>query len=433
VTRIDLRSRPNEHISYSGRALLVTDLTGSITGEGREGFYFENTRLLSHDQVMVDGKALKPVAASPVGGAGFLAYLQVPKLRRVPKNSVVVTVARFLDAGMRVELRIENYAAHAPACFDLAVHLAADFADILETKGKRQQSAAVAATWDDRRQELVLRYAHPQLDRAVAIRVEQTPAPVRYNDGALVVSLDLAAHQQVELQLAVEPIFDGKRLPAPRTLFDDSATALGCVRQQLRSEMPALRTTNATVARAWQTATDDLASLPLGVEPGPAAPIAGIPTYQQIFGRDMLTIGWQALLATPTIVRDALRLGARHDAGGQQMAGVRRDRTDLLFIGAQRQRVEASVFHPKRLVEAALQGVRLAEQLQRISSVASHKEGERYLPQTRIPIRLQFACRDRIGDDRALLVDDRIARVLPSLVLDSMLRAGDIFDEAVAV
>jgi len=35
-----------------------------------------------------------------------------------------------------------------------------------------------------------------------------------------------------------------------------------------------------------------------------------LPLYQQFFGRDMLTIGWQAVLAMPTMLRDALRLNA---------------------------------------------------------------------------------------------------------------------------
>jgi glycogen debranching enzyme len=56
----------------------------------------------------------------------------------------------------------------------------------------------------------------------------------------------------------------------------------------------------------------DLAALPLGEPPGPAAPIAGLPVYQQIFGRDTLTVSWQALLAGPTMLRDSLRLNAAH-------------------------------------------------------------------------------------------------------------------------
>src|SRR5690606_39915294 len=41
-------------------------------------------------------------------------------------------------------------------------------------------------------------------------------------------------------------------------------------------------------------------------------PIAGLPVYQHLFGRDTLTVSWQALLAGPTMLRDSLRLNAAH-------------------------------------------------------------------------------------------------------------------------
>jgi len=52
------------------------------------------------------------------------------------------------------------------------------------------------------------------------------------------------------------------------------------------------------------------ATLPYGLPDAPAAPIAGLPPYLQFFGRDTLTIGWQSLMATPALVRDALRANA---------------------------------------------------------------------------------------------------------------------------
>ena len=309
--RIELRARAGQHFVYGGRALLVTNLDGWVTGRGIEGFYVEETRLLSRDELAAGGQPLKLVAASPVGGDGFLAHAEVPHLPNVPGQAVYVAVARRVGEGMREELRVENYHAREAARFDLAVRLAADFADLMEAKeGRRQQTGTVEARWDDDRRELVFRYGHPDLDRAVAVRVERAPAPPRYEDGALVVSLALRPHEAVELHLAVEPIFDGRRRNAPRRVFAGPAAPLDGVRQRLRDEAPVLTTTNATVARAWQTAIVDLASLPLGLDPGPAAPIAGLPLYQQFFGRDTLTIAWQALLAMPTMMRDTLRLNA---------------------------------------------------------------------------------------------------------------------------
>ncbi len=310
MTGGELRTRASQRFAYSGRSLLIANSDGDITGQEAEGFYVEDTRLLWRDELTADGIPLTPVVAAPAGGDGFLAYALVPESACVPARSVYVEVARTVGDGLRTELRVENYHAREVARFELAIHLAADFADINETtSGRRQQTAEVTTSWDAQRQELVFRYCHPQLDRAVAIRVERAPAPVRFEDGALIIALALPPHRPVELHLVVEPIFDQQRRSAPLA-FGAPTSDLSRVRQRLRDEVPTLVTTNATVARAWRTATEDLASLPLGLDPGLAAPIAGIPLYQHFFGRDTLTIAWQALLAMPAMLGDALRLNA---------------------------------------------------------------------------------------------------------------------------
>ncbi len=317
--RVKLRARANHHFAYSGRCVLVTNLDGQVTGSRDEGFYAENTRLLSCDLVTVNGEPIKPVVASPVDGAALLAYFQIPQElvdlepqgSKLPEHALFVEHRRRVGEGLRSELRFTNYRAHAVASCELALHLDADFADILEAMhGQRQQQADVEREWNATRQELTLRYCHPDFQRAVAIRVEQVPGPLRYEDGALHVALDLHPHQSADLDLVVEPIIDGQRWSAPSAVFGGPSTELERVRQQLRDEIPALTTTNTSVALAWRTATRDLASLPLGMEQGPATPIAGIPLYQQFFGRDSLTIAWQALLAMPLMLRDALTANA---------------------------------------------------------------------------------------------------------------------------
>ena len=309
--RLALRARGSQHYAYSGRSLLVTNPDGAVTGGGEEGFYVENTRLLSREEFTVDGRSLTPAGVSPVGGAGFLAYFEIPEGPGVPAQAVYLELARFVDEGMRTVVRLRNYSAREAARFELAVHLAADFADSEEAKeGRRQQTAEIETAWHGARQELACRYRHPDLDRSVTVRVERSPDPARFEGGALVVPLDLPPRGTAEIDLAVEPVFDGRCRRVPPTTFDEAATPLGRVRQRLREETPRLATTNATVAQAWRTATADLATLPLGLPAGPAAPIAGLPLYQQFFGRDTLTIAWQALLAMPDMLRDTLRKNA---------------------------------------------------------------------------------------------------------------------------
>jgi hypothetical protein len=311
--RVSLRARSNQHFVYSGLSLLVVNLDGVITRSGSEGFYFENTRLLALDELRANGKPLSCIVASPVEGNSFLAYMAAAESDGIPAQSIYLEIARFLGEGLRTEIRLQNYSVRETARFELTLCLAADFADMEEAiQGKRQQQAPVDATWDDVRREVLFRYRHPDLNRSVAIRVEQSPAPVRWADDSLHFEVELQPHRPAEIHLSVEPIFDGARHRAPQGTFGAVASPLRRVQQQLQDEAPTLTTTNPTVARAWRTAVRDLASLPLGLEPGPATPIAGLPLYQQFFGRDTLTIAWQALLAMPRMMRDTLLANAAH-------------------------------------------------------------------------------------------------------------------------
>jgi glycogen debranching enzyme len=309
--RVELRPRPTERSCYSGRSLLVTNLDGWVAGSGLEGFYVDETRLLSRREVTISGMPLTGVATSPIGGTRLLSYAEAPEQPSVPAHAVYIEDACRVGDGLREELRFHNYSAREATSFELGIHLGADFADLFEAKdGTRQQTGPVETCWDAGRQELVFRYGHPGLDRAVAVRIESAPAPVRCEEATLLIPIDLAPREATEIHLVVEPIFDGVRRSAPDRFAGPSDEPLDRIRRQLGREAPALTTTNPTVARAWRTAVADLASLPLGLEGGPAAPIAGIPFYQQFFGRDMLTISWQALLALPSMMRDSLRLNA---------------------------------------------------------------------------------------------------------------------------
>jgi glycogen debranching enzyme len=229
----------------------------------------------------------------------------------VPERSVFVELTRFVGQGLRTESRVISHVPDGTVRVDLTVRLEADFADLEEAqRGSRQQIAEVSSTWDEERRELLFRYGHPALDRAVAIRVERRDGDVEFVNGSLVFPLALDPHEPVLIVLSVEPIFDGQRtVVGPRTFMSVPA-GLPRLRKRLADEAPVLTTTNSTVARAWSTAVEDLASLPLGLDEGPATPIAGLPLYQQFFGRDTLTTGWQALMAMPTMLRDTLRANA---------------------------------------------------------------------------------------------------------------------------
>lgn len=323
---ITLQTRANEPFIYSGQTIFITDRADAVA-DGVTGLWMESTRLLSRHLLSVHDMPLVPFAASATNSTRSLAYAEVPSGPGVPLQSVSVRIARAVSEGLREELHIENFACRVDATrretarFELAVQLAADFADLEEFDAGLQRTSqraddrdarrpGVETTWDTARGELRFRWQEAWLDRAVAVRVVACPTPPRWEGGALVFPLVLPPRGHAMIALSIEPIFAGVRRPAPVSVFGVDDTPLARTRETLRAGMARLTTMSPTVARAWQTAVDDLASLPLGLDPGPAAPSAGLPLYQQFFGRDTLTIGWQALLATPHLLHDALLLNA---------------------------------------------------------------------------------------------------------------------------
>jgi glycogen debranching enzyme len=305
----DLRVRPDLRYVANGWSTLVTDSHGHIRGTGPQGFFARNTRVLHCERITVDGHVPEPFSTADIGAYAQLSYAELRGGETLPSEALYLTIERFVAAGLRSRFTVHSWAAQ-PTQVVLAIGLGADFADSDEAElGVRRQEAPVVDAWDPEARELRLTYAHPDLDRAVSIRFE-SPVPVAYAAGELSLTLPVEAGGHAGLDVVVEPVFDGRRMAAPPGRYAETDDAAGQARTVLDRELVRLRSTNLEVAAAWTAAVHDLARLPLGEPPGPAAPIAGLPVYQQLFGRDTLTASWQALLAGPTMLHDSLLLAA---------------------------------------------------------------------------------------------------------------------------
>jgi glycogen debranching enzyme len=307
----DLRVRPDLLYVASGWNVLVTDVRGRIAGIDPQGFFADNTRVLSHERIFVDGREPVAFSTANVGAHAQLSYAELGNGEVLPSQARYLAIERFLGEGLRSRFAVLSFA-DRPGRVEIGLELAADFADTDEAENaQRRQHGEVTAVWDADAHELRFDYQHPGLDRAVAIRVE-TAEPVRWDGHAIRVDLPLPARGSAAVDVVVEPIFDGSRHRAPVARYQETPDTAGRARRALAAELARVRSTNLDVAAAWRTAVRDLAALPLGEPPGPAAPIAGLPIYQQIFGRDTLTVSWQTLLAGPTMLRDSLLLNAEH-------------------------------------------------------------------------------------------------------------------------
>lgn len=306
----NLRVRPDLLYIASGWSTLVTDVNGRITG-AKQGFFAHNTRVISAERITVDGREPKVFSTADVGAHAQLSYAEIVEGESLPSRAAYLVVERFVGEGLRTRLTVLSYAGE-PRAVRLCVEFSGDFADTNEVEhGERAQRGDVVASWRPDVRELRLDYVCPGLDRALAVRVE-TPVPVSCVERTVAVDVVVPPHGSVAVEIAAEPIVDGRRLPAPPAAFAEPDDAAARARAQLVREHVRLRSGNLDVAAAWRTAVEDLGNLPLGEPAGPAAPIAGLPIYQEVFGRDTLTASWQALLAGPTMLRDSLRLNAAY-------------------------------------------------------------------------------------------------------------------------
>ncbi|WP_446215075.1 amylo-alpha-1,6-glucosidase [Micromonospora sp. IBHARD004] len=313
MTRVrNLRVRPDLLYVASGWSTLVTDVRGRITGTDPQGFFARNTRVLSVERITVDGREPVSFSTANVQGHAQLSYAELGDGETLPSRAAYLLTERFVGDGLRTRLTVASYAPQ-PLPMAVELRLGADFADTGEAEqGRRRQVGGVGTSWDAATGELRLSYLRDDIDRAVAVRVRADGVPVRYADGAFAVEVVVPPRGSVRLDVVVEPVFDGERLVAPPANFTEPADAAGAARARLAGELTRLSSSNFDVTAAWRCAVEDLSVLPLGEPAGPTAPIAGLPIYQEIFGRDTMTASWQALLAGPTMLADSLRLNARH-------------------------------------------------------------------------------------------------------------------------
>jgi glycogen debranching enzyme len=318
IDRVALRPRAQNRVLYSGLSALVTSPTGSIDTTTGTGFYTAGTRMLSRLEWCCDGEPLAPAAFSPVGHDTALLYAQLPRSEELGEHAAVTEVAAlqaeislFVGEGLRVRVRLVNYA-HVRADFTLQLLVDADFAGTAEAvAGKRKQEAPVRRELDPQRRELRFTYEQEWLDRATTIRFEAGVDELHDDGDRLLIPVSIGARGDHVVEFVVLPRAAGETKTPPRGSFH-APTELHLLTRRLAHGMTELDVPDAGIAQTWATAVSDLAALPLGIAEGPAAPIAGLPLYQNLFGRDVLTTGWQALAANPEILRDALRANAAH-------------------------------------------------------------------------------------------------------------------------
>jgi len=340
-----------------GYTVLVTDPDGSITDDGRQGLFDHDTRVLSLYRLLVDGLPPRIDSGGLLNPSLWLGRLTIPhrggtaRGPLLPQDALELTLLRRIGNGMREEIQVTNHSAVAAAT-TLTIGLDGDFCDVGEIASEHRLSIGrVERRWDASAQTLTLDY-HAEansrrLHRALRLSVIRSDSLAHADATQMHFELHLPARGNWRAELAYEFLIDDKwRSPIGDGSVLETRSRIG---SQWRHDRMHIESDPPMFGEAIERAANDLLALrnwELDRAPNAWVPNAGLPSYTGLFGRDVLTAGWQSALIGPDIMRGAFahlaatqarRDSAWHDAEpGKMVHEIRRGPLSELEIIPQR-------------------------------------------------------------------------------------------------
>ena len=271
MNEMGLRARSGVHQLFRDQSLLIVTSDGEVPGEGLDGFYYANTRLLSRFALRVNGEAPYPVQVHPARDDLLLAYYQDPRITGDPTlqdRALLVTLTVTAGSGFHIDLDARNHSL-GPLDFELSLLLGADFADLEEARtgqdvskignGRQQQAAVrrslVMAGNEEQAahngvRELRFDYLHPRLQEAAILRFTTPP---RCREDGVVWSLSLAPQQGWHTCIEVAPVHQSE-MAAPVARCYGAFAGEAAAPPDWLSAATRVETSNDSVRRSYERA-----------------------------------------------------------------------------------------------------------------------------------------------------------------------------------
>ena len=311
---------PHE-LSHRDWTVLLCHPNGEIGCDEGCGLFHHDCRILSRHRVTLDGAAPEWVSSDAVEADQWGASLRLAWAGgdadgpHLPQDAIEGRLDRRLGHGMVERIDVFNHGM-TPRTVELAIELGADFADVLEVANDdRQQTGNLSAAAIPDGVEIRYRASREEWSTERGLRIRCTDGDLALateEDGSATarVSISLEPRGSWTGTLAFEPLVDGA--------WHEVAVSEGSERDAWRRRRAQLRSTSPTLARAWGLAADDLHALRNREleSGGPDEWVvnAGVPVFTGLFGRDVLTTGWQAAMIGPQWMQGALEITGRLQA-----------------------------------------------------------------------------------------------------------------------
>lgn len=336
---IRLRPRATTVQLSRGRTAFITGLEGEAHQERPiEGLYVYDTRVLARYCWLMNGKPPAFSCGSNVEQSNWIGYfIQTPRnCKRTPagecsplEESIELRVARAVGEGMHEDVRLTNHTQVATAV-RLELQFEIEFTAQTEAQQGRKQRGKLElrndrpakGVWQlsaDYRVEH--RYSHQgdrgiaHMHRGVILRVENAGSKPKIGKHSVRFDVKLKPHQEWHACLSWIASVEGRILPLAPQCSRVASSDWDQRRERFFATSSAFSVPHGNdlshlVDRVLERSRIDMEALRLYDldSPGGVAQAAGVPTYMEIFGRDMQAAGWQAAMLTPQFMRGALNV-----------------------------------------------------------------------------------------------------------------------------
>jgi glycogen debranching enzyme len=316
---IDVDPHHGEQILHDGYTVLLCSADGAIEPGTRHGLYDYDTRILSRYELLVDGGRPQLNSTGNLDAAKSTSRFTVPRKGgtpegpQLPQDVLELVRRRRLGNGLEEHVELINHGGTAITC-SLTLSIDSDFRDLTNVDQRGDAGMArIRRRWDSEARVMTIDFraasgAH-RLRRGMRLRVLRADAAIGRRPRMLSFSVSLPPGATWIGRWVFESwLDDAQRWRSP---IDDEETLN--TRARIAADWRRGRTTiesePSLAGEVLERAAEDLIALRnWEYDTGPDAwiPNAGLPTYTGLFGRDVLTAGWQSALITPEIMRGAL-------------------------------------------------------------------------------------------------------------------------------
>jgi glycogen debranching enzyme len=305
------RTEETPQVLKHDETFVLFDRFGDIQnlGNNDQGLYHEDTRFLSHQELLIDG-ARPLYLGSTVQEANSLLTIDLmnPDLEVdgqvvIAKGTLHIFRAKLLWRGACYEhVRVTNHG-RVPIAATLAMHFDADFVDLFEVRGMKRERRGerLLAVVGEREVLLPYRGLDGLLRRA---RLCFEPAPARLRQHQAEFALKLAPEQELHVYFTVVCERDDVT-PPPVADYMDALRQTNETRRDARANCCTIETSNPLVNLWLDRSVADLAMLTTTLPTGPY-PYAGVPWYATTFGRDGILTAREYLWVDPSLARGVL-------------------------------------------------------------------------------------------------------------------------------